>query len=183
MILSAIQTIDQSVTDFFFRLQTPFLNKIFLVVTSFGNWQSICVAVILISIFWIVKKKYSWIVNFLLTLLACEASVYLIKHIVSRPRPMWVSVYQENSFSFPSGHATIAVTFYGFLLFLFWKQFRKKTRIILLVTYLLWVFLIGLSRIYLGVHYLSDVLAGYVLGFVWLLIGIYLSTKIKIESK
>ena len=178
MILSLIQPLDQSVTDFFFHLQTPFLNKIFLMITSFGNWQGIIVAVTLVCIYWIVKKKYSWVVSFLLTLLASEGSVSLIKHVIARPRPMLVAVYQENSFSFPSGHATIAVTFYGFLLFLFWKQLRKKTRMILLATYLLWVFLIGLSRIYLGVHYVSDVFAGYILGSIWLLIGIYSTKKI-----
>jgi len=155
------------------------LNKLFLFITAFGNWEAIVVAGSLVCVYWLVQKKYPLVLIFLGTLIGTEASVYIIKHLVARPRPFGLAIIREDSFSFPSGHATIAVVFYGFLLLVLWRTLHKHTKRVLLLSYLLWVFLIGLSRIYLGVHYLSDVLAGYILGIGWLWIASILLQKQK----
>ena len=85
-------------------------------------------------------------------------------------------MYIEDTFSFPSGHATIAVGFYGFLVYILFRQIKNwKYKINALFFSITLILAIGLSRLYLGVHFLSDVWGGYLLGALWLLIGITIS--------
>ncbi|MGZ8545733.1 MAG: phosphatase PAP2 family protein, partial [Flavisolibacter sp.] len=80
-----------------------------------------------------------------------------------------------TNFSFPSGHALMGVTFYGLFIYSIWQNVKNPavrwTTIILLLA---WIFLIGFSRIYLRKHYYSDVVAGYCIGFLWLVFAIWL---------
>lgn len=107
------------------------------------------------------------------SVLGSELLAFLAKFIIQRPRPAdLIPVYIEKSYSFPSAHATIAVAFYGFLTIFLWKNSRNwKSKI----NYFFWgitiIFLIGLSRVYLGVHYFGDVMGGYLLGLLWLIIA------------
>jgi len=82
----------------------------------------------------------------------------------------------EKSFSFPSGHATIAVALFGFLSYIIIREYQSwRVKVNIFFTTLLLIILIGFSRIYLGVHYVSDVWEGYLLGALWLIIGISIS--------
>ncbi|MBU1613162.1 phosphatase PAP2 family protein, partial [Patescibacteria group bacterium] len=100
--------------------------------------------------------------------------VYILKLLITRPRPTAIPVYIEDSFSFPSGHATVAVALYGFLLYFCVKNIANKLwRWISITALFLVIFLLGFSRIYLGVHYFSDVIGGFLLGGIWLGVGIW----------
>ena len=104
-------------------------------------------------------------------------SLSCLKNIVHRAGPLG-GLLNETSFSFPSAHAVISVVFTD-LSFIFYCQKiknRKLKALKIFIAFLL-VMLVGFSRLYLGVHYLSDVLAGYVIGAIWLLIGVYLVAK------
>ncbi len=144
--------------------RSPELTKIFLWVTLLGKWQIIVGAAIAVSvILWFWKKKefifYLW-----LALGADELFNYLGKLTVHRVRPD-NPVYLENSFSFPSGHAMVSVVFYGFLgyvLIRHLKNWKRKVNVFFIC--LVVAMAIGFSRLYLGVHYLSDVWGGYLLG-------------------
>ncbi|MFT7053819.1 MAG: hypothetical protein ACJAU1_001376, partial [Psychromonas sp.] len=108
---------------------------------------------------------------------------YLGKLAFHRPRPE-LAVYMEASFSFPSGHATIAVAFYGFfgyLLIRFTQSWSQKVNI--LFATIIIIIAIGFSRIYLGVHYISDVWSGYLVGTMWLIIAITFSEWLKHKNK
>ena len=92
------------------------------------------------------------------------------KHIIRRARPEGIALIEETGFSFPSGHSMVGFAFYGFIIYLIYKSNLKKQIKILLITLLsLLIFNIGLSRIYLGVHYVTDVLTGYMLGLICLI--------------
>ena len=93
----------------------------------------------------------------------------MLKNLISRARPDLLA-YPATGFAFPSGHATRAVAFYGFLLFILWPRLTSMWKKIALIITALIILGIGFSRLYLGVHYLSDVVAGYLIGafFVWL---------------
>jgi len=94
------------------------------------------------------------------------------KIVFHRPRPEF-PVYVETSFSFPSGHATIAIALYGFLAYILIQEVHSwKKKVNIFFGAILLAILIGLSRLYLGVHYVSDILGGYLLGFLWLIVGI-----------
>jgi len=111
----------------------------------------------------------------LLTIAGAEIFTAISKIVFHRPRPE-LAIYLEHSFSFPSGHATIAVAFYGFLIYMLTRHFAKwKTRVNVFFAGLIIILLIGFSRLYLGVHYVSDVWGGYLVGALWLIIGISIS--------
>ena len=93
----------------------------------------------------------------------------LLKQIVQRPRPEGFRLISEVGYSFPSGHSMVAMAFYGFLAWLIWKYMHEPhVRWFYTVVFGLMILAIGASRIYLGVHYASDVVAGFFVAFAWL---------------
>ena len=99
----------------------------------------------------------------------------LLKNFFDRERPNINIIIEANGFSFPSGHSMGSMTYYGFLIYLILRSKRKPlSKLGLGILLCLVILLIGISRIYLGVHYPSDVLAGFVAGSVWLMICISL---------
>ncbi len=151
------------------------LTKIFLWVTLLGEWQVILIfAVSAILVLWLWEKR-SYIVPLILSLIGSEIFISAGKFVLHRARPS-AAIYLENSFSFPSGHATIAVAFYGFITYLIirnLKQWNKKINVFFIGFIL--ISLIGFSRLYLGAHYVSDVWGGYLAGAIWLIVAISLS--------
>lgn len=112
--------------------------------------------------------------SLLIAVLGNEISVYFIKIFIDRSRPtIDITYIIEKSNSFPSGHSAIAVSFYGFITYYLLKhiQGRGKKSVILLLGILL-IALIGFSRLYLIVHFLSDVVGGFAIGALWLVAGI-----------
>lgn len=98
---------------------------------------------------------------------------FIVKNIVQRPRPIDHRLISETGFSLPSGHSMVSMAFYGYLIYLICKYIKnKKIKICLTIFLSSLIFLVGLSRIYLGVHYTTDVLAGYLLGISYLIIYI-----------
>lgn len=100
--------------------------------------------------------------------------IYLIKTFFHRPRPPYPLLYKEEGYSFPSGHATFSFILYGMLAYFVWLSNVPKIFKTLMIIFLMLLSLgIGISRIYLMVHYPSDVLAGFCLGYSWLLMLIF----------
>ena len=149
--------------------------KFFLWVSALGKSLTVIFFVFVASsILWLERKKWE-IVTLLITLAGTTVFVYVAKLVFDRPRPA-LAVYLENTNSFPSGHAAIAVALYGFFAYLLLRDIKKKKyRVLTILFAILFISTIGFSRIYLGVHYVSDVWTGYLLGFFWLLIGISLN--------
>ena len=93
----------------------------------------------------------------------------LLKELVQRPRPEDINLVVETGFSFPSGHSMVAMAFFGLLVWLVWHHEKDRTmRLACCAGFSLIILLIGISRIYLGVHYASDVLAGFCISLAWL---------------
>lgn len=156
------QFILQSVPNY----RTPALTLFFSFVTFLGNWQSIVFVSVITTIFFLYKKQNFSAVLFLLNLLIGEAIIYFLKIGIGRARPdKLLQIITETSFSFPSGHAFASSLVLGFLtyfIFKYFKQLLPKTLTVL--SGVLVILLICLSRIYFGVHYPSDVLASLALG-------------------
>ncbi len=154
--------------------RNPILTKIFFWVTLLGKWQVITAfALSIIASLWLLNHR-RYILPLLAAIVGSDAFTQLGKLLFHRPRPV-SALYVERSFSFPSGHASIAVAFYGFLTYIVMreaKQWETKVNICFAGTAL--VLLIGFSRLYLGMHFLSDVWAGYLVGALWLIAGISL---------
>jgi len=97
----------------------------------------------------------------------------ILKNIIQRPRPTEYRIIDVSGYSFPSGHSMVSTAFYGFLIYLIYKNIKNKyLKISLMTLSSILIFLIGMSRIYLGVHYTSDVLAGFLISISYLIIFI-----------
>ena len=95
----------------------------------------------------------------------------LLKHVVQRPRPDGFRLIAASGYSFPSGHSMVAMAFYGLLAWMVWRHYRTRAvRNLCVAGYAMVVVLIGISRIYLGVHYATDVIAGFCVSIIWLVV-------------
>lgn len=172
--LEPIVAADQRFNKLMILFRSPVLIKIFLGITSLGRAPIIISLALIFSIlFWLWKKR-EYLAPFWLSIIGSVGLNMLGKIAFHRLRPI-NPVYLETTYSFPSGHATAAIAIYGFLFYFFWKLNKKiSAKIVIFMSGLTLALLIGFSRLYLGVHYLSDVLEGYLLGLLWLIIGISL---------
>jgi membrane protein DedA with SNARE-associated domain/membrane-associated phospholipid phosphatase len=154
--------------------RTDVLTDIFTWITFLGKSQIILVFIaVTVVLLWLWRKQV-YILPLFVAVIGSEAFTFLSKLAFHRPRPE-AAVYAEYSFSFPSGHATIAVAFYGFLSYLFIRLAPNwKRKVNLFFAGILIILLIGLSRIYLDEHYLSDVYGGYLVGAMWLIVAVSL---------
>lgn len=103
----------------------------------------------------------------------------VLKFILQRPRPNEFRIINETGYSFPSGHSMISMAFYGYLIYLIYKYTKNKYLKWILVSMLsLLILMIGVSRIYLGVHYTSDVCAGFIISIGYLILFIGVTNKL-----
>jgi len=101
-----------------------------------------------------------------------------LKFIVRRARPLDIALIEETGFSFPSGHSMVSCAFYGIIIYLIYKSnLKKQVKILLILAFSLLIINIGLSRIYLGVHYTTDVFAGFILALIHLILFVELIYK------
>ena len=108
----------------------------------------------------------------------------LFKFMLQRPRPTEFRIINESGYSFPSGHSMVSMAFYGFLAYLIYKNVKNKCiKWISIALLLLLPVLIGISRIYLGVHYTSDVLAGFLISVSYLIVYTSIINRLHILNK
>ena len=173
---------DNSIYDAIISLKSNFMTVFFKEITKFADVMPI----IIIAIVALIVIKNRKIGACIAVNLASSALVnHFIKEIVQRPRPpMELRMVEESSFSFPSGHAMTSATFYGLIIYFVFKNVKNKILRNTICTVLsLLIFLIGMSRIYLGVHYASDVIAGFMFAVVYLVLYITFVLKLfKIEK-
>ncbi|HEY5714990.1 MAG TPA: LssY C-terminal domain-containing protein [Psychromonas sp.] len=174
---------DIRIANLFVAFRSDALTEVFIWITLLGKSQIIlCFIAIAVALLCLWRKN-DYLLALFIAVIGSGACTYLGKLAFHRPRPE-LTVYTEHSFSFPSGHATIAVAFYGFvgyLLMRFSQSWSRKVNIFF--TTMVIIIGIGFSRIYLGVHYLSDVWSGYLVGAMWLIIAISFSEWLKHKNR
>ena len=182
--IHSIDALDHAIEAFVVVHRTPFLSSIFTSLTNFGDARIITVLSIAVALVFWRHKLLSEKAGFALALFGSLLSSYVIKIIVQRPRPPIADhLIQINDFSFPSMHAAVSVAVYGYLAYAIFKHLHPTHHRMPVIIFLsIFAALIGISRIYLGVHYLSDVLVGYIFGAIWLALGIWLSRTLSFRS-
>jgi len=180
--LQQIPWLDKITINLIHFIQVSTIAQYIMIITYLGKWWFVLILAAFISLFWLRKKEKIFLIPFWIILLGGELSAHWIKKLIGRHRPEAIFSF-EKTYSFPSGHATLAMIFYGFLTY----YFIKKSKIWEKQLNYFWIgisliILIGFTRLYLGVHYLSDVIAGYLVGLVWLIWGIIL-VNWQIKSK
>ena len=162
-------------------LRNDILTVIMKIITSFGNAIPVLLIAIIIIINTKDKKMPIWII---LNLFFATVLNQILKYIVQRNRPEGYRLIDESGYSFPSGHSMVSTAFYGFLIYLVIKKVKNKHLkdflVILLGTLIV---LIGFSRVYLGVHYASDVIAGFFISIAYLILFITMMSDSKKSSK
>ena len=144
------------------------LTPIVKIITQLGGVIGLITIAVILT-FTIKNKKTSLLIW---TNLGISALLnQILKHIIQRTRPTEFRIIDESGYSFPSGHSMVSAAFYGFLIYLIYKNIKNKYLKWGLISLLsLLIILIGTSRIYLGVHYTSDVLAGFLISISYLII-------------
>ena len=166
-------SVDNTLATFLFSIRVDSIATLFYVITQLGNPLVVVFCFALMSVFLLLKKKGYAIWGLLAAVSGSALTVQLGKHLFKINRPVQLSYYHMDSFSFPSGHATAAVAFYGMVFYLLIRNVKTvKAKSGLLITGLILILLIGFSRLYLCEHFLSDVLGGYLLGLLWLLLSL-----------
>lgn len=143
------------------------LTPLVKVVTWFGS--ATCLILLTVILFIIIKnKKAGLLIGTNLVIISILNQT--LKSLLQRPRPTGFRIINETGYSFPSGHSMISLAFYGFLIYLIYKNIKNKClKFTLIISLFILIISIGLSRIYLGVHYTSDVFAGFLLSIAYLI--------------
>ncbi len=167
----AIATVDTRIEQLVAMLRTQSGTVFFWWVTHLGASVVIGIAaVVAVIVLWL-HRLWVYIVPFGIALIGAVMTTAFGKIFFARPRPE-LAVYAEHSLSFPSGHATNAMIFYGFVAYILIRTTRRYTwRVAIFFSAASIIGMVALSRVYLGVHYISDVWAGILVGALWLVIG------------
>jgi undecaprenyl-diphosphatase len=159
--------VDYTVLAVLRLVESPVLDTAALVISALGSEiLAVLMVVLLATLGW--QRRWGAAAGLLLTVVGAQLLNNVLKDLFQRTRPAPVEgLIPAQAFSFPSGHAMVAAAFYLFVGYLAWRLLRGRTRIVCAAILVSIALLIGLSRLYLGVHYLTDVVAGYLAGFAW----------------
>ena len=167
---------DAAVYKFVIGFKSDVLTKVLLFITDFASVKGIVAlcAISLIGLFW----KYYKSLFLLLNVIVSTIFNVVIKNIMMVPRPNILRLTEETGYSFPSGHSMASVAFYGFVIYLILSsEMNKYLKIVLSTLLVILILVIGFSRIYLGVHNVSDVIAGHAISTGLLLADIMILKK------
>lgn len=161
-----IMTIDNYVVKIVDNLVNKDLTNIFKIITFIGSFY-IPVLIIMCILLLIKNKWYFYILSG--SYLTAGIFSYAAKIIIMRPRPLIALINIPKSFSFPSGHTLTSLIFYSMLCYLITIKSNKKVKLLCSILFSILIVLVGMSRIYLGVHYFSDVIGAVLIGIPLLL--------------
>lgn len=143
-------------------------TSIFKFITYLGS-AYVVISLTILGFILIKNKKYSLFMS--INLISITLLQFILKNIYSRERPIDISLIEESGYSFPSGHSLTAMAFYGLLIYYIYKSnINKNKKIVLEILFSIIILLIGLSRIYLGVHYFTDVVGAFSFSICYLII-------------
>ncbi|NOV03630.1 phosphatase PAP2 family protein [Paenibacillus planticolens] len=162
-----LQSFDEGISSAVQSLRSDGLTPVVIWITLLGKAKAESIIFVVVAAVLLVRFKQKWeTLVLLLGVLTAWGLNNVLKGVIERDRPAGTWLIEETGFSFPSGHAMVSIVFYGLVGYLLWVNVRDKWRTAWLIPVIaaVLIFCIGLSRIYLGVHYPSDVLAGFAAG-------------------
>jgi membrane-associated phospholipid phosphatase len=175
---------DYAITTAIQSIDNELFKNIMIYLSLLGNEEWVIFSLIVTPLFLISIRKYKAAVLILFSGAGIVVLSFILKLFIGRPRPdpalipQLGKLYTDNSF--PSSHVLFFLGFYGFIFFLVLRYYRNiSIKILLLVLLIIMISLIGISRIYLGVHWFSDTLGSYLLGSVWLYLMVFLYRSIQ----
>lgn len=168
--LDGLAILDRPINQLVVNFRTPLIDRLMFFITLTGSWQIVVFGTLLSVLLLIAAKKKRYLLALLLSNISALIFVNLSKIVFSRPRPpIENALLSEHGFAFPSGHSYFAVVFYGLLTYFWIKHFHQKwAKSGMFILGSGFILLLALSRIYLGVHWTTDVVAGLSMSLAWL---------------
>jgi membrane-associated phospholipid phosphatase len=166
---------DQSIFDYLSNHVTTFNSSVMQFFTFLGTATFLFPAnIVLVSYFAFIQKHKWYSIKIPVIGITSPLLMLGLKAFFNRPRPLIPLIHAAHGTSFPSGHSMTSMTFYGLLVYIVWERVKNPyLKWIMIALLILTIHLIGFSRIYLRVHYPSDVMAGFAMGLVWLVISLW----------
>jgi membrane-associated phospholipid phosphatase len=178
------QTLDKKIFNWIAPFQKEPLTGFFRFITFLGGYEFLVPANLLLCAVFLFLKNKEWAFRIPVLALSSLGLKVLLKESIQRMRPPEALLGPASGFSFPSGHALMSMVFYGLLIYISFHTIQNRLFRYSLYFFLsLLILLIGFSRIYLQVHYASDVLAGFSIGCIWLLLSLRLMKKMEVSFK
>lgn len=175
VVTNNISWFDDSIYNFIIGFRSNPLDLVLKTITRLGDTVVIMIIVIVTLMFLNKRNRIILGSTTILTVTFNQA----IKHILRRPRPEHLRLIKQGGFSYPSGHSMIAICVYGIMIYLINKNIKnKKIKIMLSILLTILILTIGISRIYVGVHYPSDVLGGFLLSGTILILNLTFTDKL-----
>ncbi len=176
-----ILAFDSAIISYIQGLETPTLTAIMKFFTFVGSGNAIFVIAVVVMFFlYVLLHHRSELVFFAIVIAFASLLNQMLKDFFHRARPDFHRLVEIGGYSFPSGHAMAAMAVYGALAFILWRHIPTRIgRSILIILSAIMIFMIGISRVYLGVHYPSDIIGGYFASALWLTIAIWFYQRYK----
>jgi membrane-associated phospholipid phosphatase len=179
---SEVFSFDKSLLLWIHQFANPLFDRLFLFITALGDSEMV-VIILLSTIFWLgMERRY---LDGIRVFILCSGGFLInsvMKLFFARPYPeVWQKLIAEYSFSFPREHAVSSMIIYGFVAYLMKKEFPEY-KVVIQASVITVIVAIGFSRLYLGVHYPTDIIAGYGIGFLWLINCLQLTLDDNTES-
>jgi undecaprenyl-diphosphatase len=168
--------LDEAILQTFANWRSPWLNQAATDITALGSLTiNILVSSVAFTVLWMIARDHASAIRMVTSTMGAEILVEIIKRIMRLPRPLVVPhLVQSTGFSYPSGHVFVATAAYGTLAAIACRYVKRpEGRLAIRVFCCIIVVLVALSRMYLGVHFPSDVLGGLLFGIAWLLVTSY----------
>lgn len=172
--------LDNTIMSFMLSIRSDNLTKIMTSITNVGSAYALIVICILLLCF---MKDRKMAVKIIINLIFVFITSQVLKIIFHRPRPDELYLVKVYDYSYPSGHAMVSLVFYGYLLYLINKsKLNKLFKVLFMIIIPILLLAIFFSRLYLGVHYLSDIISGILFGFICLILYVEYSDKKKAKE-
>ncbi len=177
-----LAAIDTQVTEYIVSFRTPARTEFFTWITHIGDiYGYLIIGSIFILVSALIFKSWKYIAQISVVLILATLSNMILKRFIDRARPDIEHLVSVETLSYPSGHAMSAMAFYGFLIYLVYRFKISRALKLLAIAFLIFLILsIGVSRIYLGVHFPSDIAGGFIAGFIWVVFCILAFNLIEI---
>jgi len=174
---------DRAILLWIHSFANPTLDRLMEFITGFNNPDFVTVVAVVTLALLVWQRCYAEAKIFAIDSAGGVILSYGLKSVFGKARPdLWESAVKEISFSYPSGHALGSTVLYGFLAYLFATRIPQFAWLIYLLAVML-IGAIGLSRLYLGVHWPTDIIGGYGIGFLWLTFCITMLKLQKMRAK
>lgn len=176
---------DNEASAFFSSLINDQNTNLMQIFTFLGTHQFLIPANLLLIVYFLFLRKHKWY-SIKVPVIAISSLLLMsvLKQLFGRHRPLVPLLEEAKGLSFPSGHAMMSMTFYGLLIYIIWEHVEQLgLRLTLVFLLMCLILMIGVSRIYLNVHYASDVAAGFSLGLVWLVLAVYVLNRMERISR